>query len=169
MKITRPCVRDKSLDDGWVPRRLLPLGRPNEHDGRGGSPGVIVWFAHVVETASDRVEVPLTGAELEAFARREGFGIGWDRPGPSTAAEDQSSNGVPQLNRDALVGAVVVALLVASPRLEEANSGMGTGPTGSGRLIGGPGPSNWQILEHCRSRTHHVRGRWVLDMLLGKE
>jgi hypothetical protein len=93
MKITRPCVRDKSLDDGWVPRRLLPLGRPNEHDGRGGSPGVIVWFAHVVETEGDRVEVPQTVAELEAFARREGVGIGWDRPGPTTARRTSCATG----------------------------------------------------------------------------
>src|SRR5262249_35973012 len=31
------------------------------------------------------------------------------------------------------------------------------------------GCNNADILEHCRSATEHVRGCWVVDLLLGKE
>jgi hypothetical protein len=45
------------------------------------------WFAHVVETTGGRkefrrIQIPQTVAEIEAFARREGYEIEWDEPIP---------------------------------------------------------------------------------------
>ncbi len=48
------------------------------------------WFACVVVARGDskefrRVDIPQIEAEIEAFAKREGFEIEWDEPAPDTS------------------------------------------------------------------------------------